>query len=178
MTISKKLMTGQTSHFTKLVLFVVPLLLAMLSLACGAGSIIGDTTSLEVTASLSENDVNRLLRHSFIDQDEDNLLEDITGVDMQPGVIRIHGTYTNSDGATVPGSADITFSVQDGMLNGKITAVDIAGLDVNHPRVTRINDSMTREFAKAASESDKVEFTSVEITEDSLEFVIKVTPSQ
>jgi hypothetical protein len=64
------------------------------------------------------------------------------------------------------------------MLNGKITAVEIAGLDVNHPRVARINDSMTREFAKAASESDKVEFTSVEITEDSLEFVIKVTPSQ
>ena len=178
MTISKKFMNRQTSRFTKLVLFAIPLLLAVLSLACSAGSIIGDTTSLEVTITLSENDVNRLLRHSFVDQDEDNLLEDITSIDMQPGVIRIHGTYTNSDGATVPGSADITFSVQDGMLNGKITAVEIAGLDVNHPRVTRINDLMTKEFAKAASESDEVEFTSVEITEDSLEFVIQVTPSQ
>ena len=149
-------MNRQTSHVPKWILFAIPLLLAVLSLACSGSSIIGGTSGLEVTINLSENDVNRLLRHSFIDQDEDNLLEDITSIDMQPGVIRIHGTYTNSDGATVPGSADITFSVQDGMLN----------------------DSMTREFAKAASESDKVEFTSVEITEDSLEFVIKVTPSQ
>jgi hypothetical protein len=150
----------------------------MLSLACSGSSTIDGTSNLKVTINLSENDVNRLLRHSFVEQDEDNLLEDITSIDMQPDVIRIYGTYTNSDGASVPGSVDLTFSVQDGMLQAEIVAVEIAGLDVNHPRVARINDLMTKEFAQAASESDEVEFVSVEITQDSLEFVIKVTPSQ
>ncbi len=178
MTISKKFMNRQISHLPKWVLFTIPLLLAVLSLACSGSSITGGTSSLEVTINLSENDVNRLLRHSFIEQDEDNLLENITSIDMQPGVIRIYGTYTNADGATVPGSIDVTFSAQDGTLRAQITAVEIAGLDINHPRVTRINDVMAREFAQAASESDEVEFVSVEITKDSLEFVIKVTPSK
>ncbi len=178
MTISKKSMNSQTSYVTKLVLFAIPLLLAVLSLACSGSSITGGTSGLEITINLSENDVNRLLRHSFIEQDEDNLLEDITSIDMQPDVIRIYGTYTNADGATVPGSIDVTFSAQDGMLQAEIVAVDIAGLDVNHPRIARINKLMTKEFARAASESDEVEFVSVEITKDSLEFVIKVTPSK
>ncbi len=178
MTISNKSMNSQTSHITKWILFAIPLLLAVLSLACSGSNILGGTSGLNITINLSENDVNRLLRHSFVDQDEDNLLQNITSIDMQPDVIRIYGTYTHSDGATVPGSVDVTFSVQDEMLQAEIVAVEIAGLDVNHPRVARINKLMTKEFARAASESDQVEFISVKTTEDTLEFVIKVTPSQ
>jgi hypothetical protein len=173
MTNNEKLLHRPGLHFTKLVLFL--LMMAMPAMAC-LSSITGDDTNLEVTVALSEDAVNRLLRHSFVEQDEDNLFDDITSIDMQPGFIRMHGTYTQSDGSSVPGSADLTFSAKDGGLNAEITAVDIAGLDIDHPRVTHINDVLTKAFAEEASENDKVEFVSVTITAEAMEITVRVTP--
>ncbi len=174
---NEKYLHGQGLRFTKLVLFL--LVMAMLATACGS-SITVDETSVEITVPLSESAVNRLLRHSFVEQDDDSLLDDITSIDMQPGLIRMFGTYTHSDGSTVPGSADLTMSAKDGRLNAEITAVDIAGLDVGHPRVTHINDVMAEAFAEEASDdvitigNDQAEFVSVEITEDGMEITIRV----
>ena len=173
MTNNDKFMHRPGLHFTKLVLFL--LMMAMPAMAC-LSSITGDDTNLEVTISLSEDVVNRLLRHSFVEQDEDNLFDDITSIDMQPGLIRMDGTYTHSDGSSVPGSADLTISAKDGVLNAEITTVDIAGLDIDHPRVTHINDVLTKKFTEEASENDKVEFVSVNITADAIEITVRVTP--
>ena len=186
MTFHKKFTTsssveGNRRNLTspKLVLVVVTVMMAMISLGCiFSGLNVGKTTNLELTVTLKEDIINRLLRYSFSEQDEDNLLDDITSIDMQADLIRIYGTYTHADGSEVPGSADMTFSVKDGKLHAKIIAVDINGLDANHPRVTRINDVIEREVGKAASDSDEVEFVSVGITEDSLELIIKVTPTK
>lgn len=174
MTNDENFMHRQGYHFTKLVLFL--LMMSMPAMACLSGITAGDPTSMEVTVDMSEGAVNRLLRYSFVEQDEDNLFDDITSIDMQPGLIRIYGTYTHSDGSTVPGSADVTFSAKDGMLNAEITAVDIAGLDIDHPRVTHINDVLAKEFAEEASENDVVEFVSVNITADAMEITVRVTP--
>ncbi len=163
-------------HFAKLVPF---LLFVALATACGT-SISVDEDSVEVTVPLSESAVNQLLRYSFVEQDVDNLFDDITSIDMQPGLIRMFGTYTHSDGSTVPGSADLTMSAKDGALEAEITAVDIAGLDIDHPRVTHINDVMADAFAEEASDdvitigNDQAEFVSVEITEDGMEISIRV----
>jgi hypothetical protein len=154
-------------------LAVFLLIMAMAATACGS-SITVDDDSVEVTVVLSENAVNRLLRYSFVEQDDDNLFDDITSIDMQPGLIRMYGTYTHSDGSTIPGSADLTMSAKDGMLNAEITAVDVAGLDIDHPRVTHINDVMAKAFAEEASDNDKVEFVSVDITTDGIEITIRV----
>jgi hypothetical protein len=154
-------------------LAVFLLIMAMAATACGS-SITVDDDSVEVTIALSENAVNRLLRYSVVEQNEDNLFDDITSIDMQPGLIRMYGTYTHSDGSTVPGSADLTMSAKDGMLNAEITAIDIAGLDIDHPRVTHINDVMAKAFAREASDSDDVEFVSVDITADGMEITIRV----
>jgi hypothetical protein len=154
-------------------LAVFLLIMAMAATACGS-SITVDDDSVEVTIALSENAVNRLLRYSVVEQNEDNLFDDITSIDMQPGLIRMYGTYTHSDGSTVPGSADLTMSAKDGMLNAEITAIDIAGLDIDHPRVTHINDVMAKAFAEEASDEDGVEFVSVIITADGMEITIRV----
>jgi len=161
----------QMLHVTKLVLLV--LMMAMLATACGT-SITFDDDSVEITVPLSESAVNRLLRHSVVEQDDDSLLDDITSIDMQSGLIRMFGTYTHSDGSTVPGSVDLTMSAKDGKLNAEITAVDIAGLDIDHPRVTHINDVMAKAFAEEASDEDGVEFVSVIITADGMEITIRV----
>ena len=163
-------MQRQSLHFAKLVPF---LLIVALATACGT-SIAIDDDSVEITVPLSESAVNRLLRYSFVEQDDDNLLEDITSIDMQPGLIRMFGTYTSSDGSTVPGSADVTMSAKDGTLEAEITAVDIAGLDIDHPRVTHINDVMAKAFGDEASDNDDVEFVSVDIAEDGMEITIRV----
>ena len=174
MTNNEKFMHRQGYHFTKLVLFL--LMMAMPAMACLSGTTVSDLSNMEASVALSEDAVNRLLRHSVVEQDEDNLFDDITSIDMQPGLIRIYGTYTHSDGSTVPGSADLAFSVEDGMLNAEITAVDIAGLDLDHPRVTHINDVLAKEFAGEASGNDQVEFVSVKITADAMEITVKGTP--
>ncbi len=157
---------------------LVPLLIVMaLATACGT-SISIDQDSVEITVPLSESAVNRLLRYSFVEQDSDNLFDDVTSIDMQPGLIRVFGMYTHSDGSTVPGSADLTMSAKDGALFAEITAVDIVGLDIDHPRVTHVNEVMADAFAEEASDdvisNDGVEFVSVEITEDGMEFTIRV----
>ena len=166
----RTLMQRQGLHIAKLVPF---LLIASLATACGT-SISVDEDSVEITVPLSESAVNRLLRLSFVDQDDDRLFDDITSIDMQPGLIRVFGTYEHSDGSTVPGSADLTMSAKDGALAAEITAVDIAGLDIDHPRVAHINDVMADAFAEEASDNDRAEFVRVEITEDGMEITIRV----
>jgi len=173
MTNKEKFMQRQGVDFTKLVLFLM--MMAMPVMACLSSSPVGDPTNMEVTVSLSEDTVNRLIRHSVVEQDEDNLFDEITSIDMQPGLIRIYGTYKHSDGATMQGNADLTFSAKDGMLIAEITAVDIAGLDIDHPRVTHINDVMAKAFAENASENDQVEFVSVDITKEAMEITVRVT---
>ncbi len=166
-----KLVHRQRLHLTKWVPFL--LIVAVAATACGTNIFIDDD-SVEITVPLSASAVNRLLRFSTVEQDSDNLFDDITSIDMQPGLIRMFGTYTNSDGSSAPGSADLTMSAKDGALEAEITAVDIAGLDIDHPRVTHINDVMAKAFGDEASDNDDVEFVSVDITEDGMEITVRV----
>ena len=163
-------MNKQTPPRTKLVFLLVPLTLALLALACGG--------SATIPITLTESDVNTLIQNSTATSGPDELLVNISSVDMQDGFIRINGDYEREDGTTVSGSCDLGMGVQNGMLEAEIIAVDIAGVDLDDARITRINEEMTEAFSQAASDTDKVEFTSVTITEDKLTFAIKVTPSQ
>ncbi|MCP4540583.1 MAG: hypothetical protein GY832_25890 [Chloroflexi bacterium] len=163
-------MNQQTVSRAKSILLLVPMTMVVLTLACGG--------SATVRIKLSEEDVNRIIQNSTVTIGPDELLVEISSVDMQDGFIRINGTHERGDGTIVPGSCDLTFTVQDSMLRAEITAVDIAGIDINEQRITRINDELAKSFTKSASNTDEVEFTSVTITKDALTFVIKITPSQ
>jgi hypothetical protein len=155
---------------TKLVFLLVPLTLVVLTLACGG--------SATLVIPLTESDVNQIIQNTTITSGPDDLLVEVSSVDMQDGFIRINGTYEREDGTTIPGSCDLGLTVQDGMLEAEIIAVSIAGVDLDDERIVRINEELTRAFAEAASETDEVEFTSVTITEDKLTLVVKVTPSR
>ncbi len=165
-------MNKQILTRTKLVFLLVPLSLIVLTLACGG--------SATIVVPLTESDVNQIIQNTTITSGPDDLLVEVSSVDMQEGFIRIHGTYEREDGTSVPGSCDLSLTTQDGALKAEIVAVSIAGIDLQDERITRINDELTKAFAAAASASDsgEVEFTSVTITEDKLTLAIKVTPSQ
>lgn len=169
--VKEKLILNTTKIQFKM-LFIFLLMMAMPAMACGFD--VSGPATLDITINISEKNINRIIRNSVVDQDEDNLFDDITRIDMQQGLIRMHGTYENADGMIVEGSADLMIGVQDGLLNAEIIAVDIAGLDVDHPRVTHINDLLAEEFAEEASSNDEIEFVSVDITTNSMEIIVRV----
>jgi hypothetical protein len=172
MTNSKNFLHRQGVHFTKLVLFL--LITALPASACLSSITLSDPSTMEVTVNISENAMNQRFRYSFTDQGDDNLFDDITSIDLQPGLIVVYGTYTNSESSEVSGSADVTFFAEDGKLNAEIIAVDIAGLDIDHPRIAHINDVMAQAFAEEAPDSGEVEFVNVNITADAMEITVKV----
>ena len=71
-----KLVHGQRLHLTKWVPFL--LIVAVAATACGT-SISIDDDSVEITVPLSESAVNRLLRFSFVEQDDDTFRQGVGG---------------------------------------------------------------------------------------------------
>jgi hypothetical protein len=164
---------------TRFLLFVIPLTLALLSVACISGITLGDSNSMEVSVTLDENDINSILDLSIdYSDDEDNLLTNITNVDFQDGFIRVFGTHERDENTSVTGSLDFSVTVKNGMLDVEVTGVDIPGLDINDERITRFNQRLGTELSKAATDSDAAEFTEVTITEDAIEITIRITPDQ
>ncbi|MCJ7717523.1 MAG: hypothetical protein MUO54_13520 [Anaerolineales bacterium] len=127
-----------------------------------------DQTSYEVSVILA-------LRLGLVDREGDTLLGIMTSVEMQPEVIHMWGTYTNSAGNVVPGTADVVFSVENGKLIAKITAVDVEGLDVDHPRVLKFNQVLVESFTQKISDNEIVEFSKVEIVGSNMEVTYKTT---
>jgi hypothetical protein len=52
--------------------------------------------------------------------------------------------------------------------------VNIAGIELNDSRITRINAELAKSFTKAAAEVEQVTFKSVTITEEAVEFVLTI----
>lgn len=170
---NQKIMQKHGTHYIKLGLML--LVMVFTSLACISGINLGDQPTIEVKVSVSENAINRRIRHSFLDNGDDDLFDEITSIDFQSNLIRVFGLYRNSEGSEVAGSADVSFYAEDGKLNAEIIAVDVIGLDINHSRVTHINNVLAQVFSEEVSENDDVEFLNVIITEDAMEITIRVS---
>jgi len=152
---------------------LIPVFLVMLILtACGVNFSV-DSDSVSITINLSEPDFGLPFQNASLTGD-DGLLIDISDVDFQEDLIRISGTYENQDGNPVEGSLDLVFGAENGTLNAEIVAVVFEGLDLDDERIVRVNEKLSRAFAQAASEHENVEFTSVTITDDALQMVIRV----
>jgi hypothetical protein len=144
------------------------LLVVLLLAACGPQTF---------TVKLQESDVNKLAQKVVVTRGPDDLLVEVTGVDMQDGLIRVNGQYEREDGSIIPGNLDVTFAAKDGVLIAEIVAVHIAGVELTDERIPRINEEMARLFARAASEVEQVKFNSVTITGDEMAFVVAVALS-
>jgi len=141
----------------------------VLTLACGLS---GRT----LTITINESDVNRLIERALVTDANDDLIAQVTSVDMHDGFIRVSGTYRRETGATVSGSCDLVIRAQDGMLQAEITAIDVEGFSVSDARIANLNERLTKAFAQAAAGNQgQIEFTSVEITADALKIGVKLT---
>jgi hypothetical protein len=136
--------------------------------------------SMDIQATLNESDVNTLLSdsHNHVQDKSHDLLDQITSVDMQDGLIRVYGTRTNR-GETVSGSYDVTLKAEDGALKAQIVAVNIPGMSLDDPRVQNANQEIARSLSRSAAENrDNVTFTSVKITDSAMQVNLSVRWNQ
>jgi hypothetical protein len=151
--------------------------LAMLfsSLACSLAGSLNTGKDLDINVSLKESDVNSILDRSTNRMNEsDQLLKKIDRVDFQDGVIKVYGTYQRN-GETKEGSYNVSLSAENGQLVAKIVDVNIEGMTVDSSQVTKINDELSKDLSKTASENQgKVEFTKVDVTDDAVNIGVKV----
>ncbi len=127
-----------------------------------------------MNVNLTENQLNEMLAQSTSNS-EDNLLDEITSVDMQDGLIRVFGTVNTSTGKA-NGSYDFSMGQTGGDMWVEIVAIDIPGKSINDPSVTRMNNHMARDFAKMAVENEgTLDFRTVTITKDAVHMVVDVT---
>jgi hypothetical protein len=159
-------MNGRLLTLEKLTYLVALTILTTLALAaCGPQ---------DVTVKLKESDVNKLIQEVVVTGAPDDILVEITGVDMQAGFIRVNGEHEREDGTTVPGSFDVALSTENGVLKAEIIAVNVADIELNDSRITRINADLAKSFARAAAEVEQVTFKSATITEDAVEFILTI----
>jgi hypothetical protein len=138
----------------------------LVGLACGLS-----TPPINVT--LSESDVNRILQEAADVAVGSDAPIEITSVDIQEGLIRVYGTYT-WQGITVDGSADMVLTVEDGNLYAEITSVNAQGINIEGDLIERANEELTRRFTEAASQNERVTFTSVTIGGDEVTLSFRV----
>lgn len=155
-------------------------ILALLLAACGSGLNINvdENGNLGISVELAEDTVNSLIKNAIANGDNSgnvgNIFTEVTSVDMKPGMITVNGNRTGADGAAISGSFDLSLATDGGKLQARITAVNIPDLTLESPEVTKANEDLQQAFAQSASDSDQVQFNSVEITDTSLKFVITV----
>jgi hypothetical protein len=152
-------------------------LLLLASLACSLGGISVDKDSATVDITLKENQVNELLKNSNLatDSDPDRLLDKITSVEMHDGYMRIFGTGKTPAGEEVEGSFDVSVGVENDILQVQIIAVDMAGLDMNDPRIEKTNQELVKALTESVTESNgEVQYKEASITEDALNLKVQV----
>lgn len=158
-----------------LVLTGLAVFVLMLSAACVVTDL-ARGKPVSITVNLSESQLNDLIQRSSDNLNEsENLLKRITSVDMQPGLVRVYGEYDRPDGVTAEGSYDFTMDTRDGQLEVEVVAVNLGGMTLDDPRVTRINETLKADLTQAARESGaSLRFEDVKITDDTLSMTVTV----
>ena len=151
--------------------------LAFVTLACSIGGLTLGDHSATVEFKLTEERLNEMVANidSVNNSDPDNLLDKITNIELHDGYIRFFGEDTLLDGSQVSGNFDISLTAVDGNLVVALIAVDIPGVDMNDPRITKVNTELSKDFSDIVAESQgDVVFKEAKVEEDLLTFTIQV----
>ncbi len=161
---------------TKASLLLVSLVLAssLILSACSALGVVFSGNQVTVNINMQEDQINELLASSTSHSD-DRLLDEITSIDMQDGLIRVFGSKNQPNGSKASGSYDVSMGQTDGDLWVEVVAIDIPGIDITDPVVTRLNNQLAHDFSQMAVENhSSLSFRTVEITQEALKMVVEV----
>jgi hypothetical protein len=128
---------------------------------------------LDVSASLSEADINAAIADALAIQNP--LLRD-PQVDLQNGQIVVTGSHElPSGGETVSGSLTFTLSVNNGVLLAQITDADIQGVDLSDERIANFNQRISERMTNRANRENRaVTVQSVNVTDSAVEITFNV----
>jgi hypothetical protein len=124
---------------------------------------------VDITAELSESDVNAAIQEALASQ-VNPLLRD-PEVDLQNGMMIINGEHDRRDGTgRVSGSLTVTLTVQDGALLAQVTSADIEGLELNDERIQAFNERLAEGLTRRANREDRqITMLSINISDTALE---------
>jgi hypothetical protein len=159
-------------------LLTLALLAALLlpALACSLGGVTIGKDSATVDVTLKQDQVNELLKNEqATSSDPDRLLDKITSVEMHDGYMRIFGTGKTPAGDEVEGSFDVSLGAENDVLQVKIIAVDMPGVDMSDPRIEKTNTELEKELTESVTESNgEVQFKEASVTEGALNLKVQV----
>lgn len=147
------------------------LALALVSTACGIASVSTEGGELVIEVNMSEDQVNRLINGSLINNEGDDFLfTEVSSVDlMEPNIIRVAGSM--DDGTS--GTYDMTIDVVDRAIKIEVVAVDVPGVTMDDPRVQAGNDELAAAFLEnVRSDADDSGMSEVAVVDDELVFTI------
>ena len=171
----------QTRKSAPIRLTVIAILAGLFVLLTAAACNLSGITSkignnLDIQATLTEDQINSLLTKAHDNTADHNrdLLDDITKVDLQDGLIRVYGTRTDQS-KQVSGSYDVKLTTENGALKVAIVGVDIPGMSLDDPRVQSTNEEVAKSLSQSATENrDHVTFNSVKVTDSQVEMSLTV----
>lgn len=164
-------------HLLEIILIISTLVIASLACSMGGVTIKDGKATLDVT--LTEDQLNKQIKSSTFNSDsESELVRSIDHVELNDGFVRIFGTFIDPNGQDVDGSMDVSFSVADDILQVKIIAVDVPGIDLSDKRIQTTNDELQKGLAQSVSDSNgEVRYTEATVTKDGLTLKMEVTAS-
>jgi hypothetical protein len=136
---------------------LVFLVWALSSLACSLGGITVSDNTATIDITLTQSQIDRAFRSAIVHPDNksnDFLLDQVTGIELHDGFVRVLGTATRPDGSKVSGSYDASLSAQDDRLQVKIVAVSIPGVELNDPRIVSANQKMADELSRSVTDAN------------------------
>jgi hypothetical protein len=159
--------------------YVVLASILLVSMACSMGGISVSKDSASVTITLTEDQMNTILERATTtiktEFDQYRLLDEITSVNMQDGVMTVHGKRNMDDGSQVDGSYAITMGAANGILQVAIQDVNIPGVEATKDMITKVNQIIQDELTKSVKESNgEVSFEDASITSGKLSIKVKV----
>lgn len=151
--------------------------LVLVLAACNFGNNVsveqGEGGGLDVTVTLSEQEVNQLLAQA-VSNNPDIRIEQAQ-IDLQPGALVITGNVVKQDGTTAPGSVSMSVGMGDGLVNVQVTSVNIDGFDANDERIASLNQRIADALnTRAQRDNASAQITAVNVTGDALSLTINV----
>jgi hypothetical protein len=141
-----------------------------------------DDGQLTATVRIGQEAVNKLIDRAgeSVKVDDDDFLKELYGIDfVEPDTIRIDGEYQLADGSISRGVIDVEVQALAGLIKLRVTDVNVAGLTLNSPAISELNEELAREFARDVGRhgysGDGI--ADVTVTNDALEVTVMASLS-
>jgi len=163
-------MKSYIANQQKRILFILPLAILALTLACVS------PTKLS-TINLNQEELSKIVQTTANITSPDGWVFKLNSLEILDGFIRVNGDYTPMGSSPVSGSMDINLYVEEDHLKGKFEKVRFQGFAVADQPLKIVSDLIVQQIVSSVSEGKKeVKFESVHVEEGLIIIVLRYFP--